>query len=160
MKKLLLTFLTLSLLLTGCSSNSDSVNEDVTIDLQTLKSEVSDLVDPGFGEALEQFGAMYDATWVEQQLYMSEDLYEEIIVIGPNPMIGARGFEVIMVKAASGQETKVKEALDKRVEYGSGPNTEFYGSMTNYNEVLNKGAYFFLVVGEEKLKAPIEEAIK
>ena len=158
MKKLLLGLLALSMLLTGCTSG-ESGEKDVTIDLKALEAEVANAVDADFASVYEQFSPMYDAVWAEQFLYMTTDLYEELLVVGPNPMMSNRGFEVVMVKAAEGKEEDVAAALQKRVDYGKGPNTEFYGSMEAFNKIVNAGSYYFLVAGNEALVTPIQTAI-
>ena len=151
MKKILLSLLALGLLLTGCSKQE----ETKTVDLENLRQEIMTELD--FVDDFE-----YDEAFYEQTLYLSADVYETIKIVGSNPMMSPRGLEIVMVEAKDGKIEDVEAAIAKRVEYGSGPNTEFYGAMESAERFTIDNYSFLIVAGEETaaVKGIIEAAFE
>ena len=137
MKKILITLSLL--LLVGCVSS----NVNKTINLEELRNTIEDTI--GYND-----DTIYDETMISQLFNLSKDLYQEIEIIGSNPNLSPRTLEIVMVHSNKDKLGAVKEAIEKRIEYGKGPNTEFYGSMENA-EYFTIGDYVFLIVGNDPL---------
>lgn len=148
MKKIVLSFVFICLVLSGCSKN-DIVTKKV--ELSELKATINKEVQwPKMMEV--------DSKLLKELFYLNEDMYDE--VVGDVSVISTHAYELIMVKAKEGKINDVKESISHRLEdlekTWSTYLPEQYELVKNAAKI-EKGNYYFLIIHEDTKE--IEEII-
>lgn len=153
MKKVILSFLFICLVLSGCSRKNISEKK---VELAQLKTTINEEVEwPKMMEV--------DSESLQTLFYLNEDMYDE--VVSEVSAMSVHAYELIMVKAKDGKINEVKESITHRIEdlekTWSTYLPEQYELVKNAVKI-EKGNYYFVIIHKDakEIEKIINEAFE